>query len=188
MNETNEERAWRESAVRRALAAAFAVMRTVQRGVPADLDTPDDTGRSVVLDTYVSLLFEAVPSATASDITAAVRAQMLNSPFFPAPAELIEQVRQVRRQRALHAAQREAEGRQRALPAADSEIAAQARQEALERIQGILADLAAKMTASARPLPQGGAAQLDAEVARLRALEGKPMPPQANGGDDLLRQ
>ena len=147
----------REIAVRQALVASFAIMRRLQRNIP-DLDATDQFGRSVVVDAHVTLLLDAVPLVTALDVAAAVRAHMTASPFFPAPAELIEQVRQGRRQRAVD----EVEHR-KALP--PGPMLEGIRQEALATLSDIIANLNDRM----RPTRARSAATIDEEVARLRA-------------------
>ena len=157
----------REIAVRQALVASFAIMRRVQRNVP-DLDATDRHGRSVVVDTHVMLLLQAVPAVEAADVADAARAHMTASAFFPTPAELIEQVRQVRR----HGAEARGAERRLALPPTVEAAPVEAvRSEALANIAAIVASLQSRMTPERRF--SFSAATLDEHAEKLHAEDAR---------------
>lgn len=160
--------------VEQALVVGLFTLSKLLRAAP-NLAEAGPGGTSLVIEAWRVVLDGELPTLTAAEVQAGFQAHAGASPFFPAPAELIAQVRQIRSQRALRTAEDGGEERRRALPAHDSDEAAHDRQEALERIRGILADLAAKMGSRSRVLPLRSLAEMEAEVARLRVLEGKPL-------------
>lgn len=165
-----------DSDARQALIAGLFALSRIQRGAP-NLAEQDDSGDSLVLGIWEEVLSEALPTVTAGEIVAACREIPAAGPFFPAPADFIEQVRQIRRQKALAAAHGASEARRLALPAPDDEAAATARTEALARIHDILVDLTAKLGSQSRVVGRRSVEEMEAEVKRLRALEGKQITP-----------
>lgn len=158
------------SEAHQAMIAGLFMLSRLQRGAP-DLAEQSADGGSLVLGMWAQVLDDALPALTAAEVDAAVRAIPAVGPFFPAPAELIEQVRQIRRQRALSAAQGASEARRLALPAPDD---SGARVEALAAIGQIMQTLTAKLGIPERYLSKRSVHDMEVEVARMRALEGKP--------------
>ena len=160
--------------MRAALVAGFSLMRRLQRNVP-DLDECDREGRSIVLEIHLALLAQQVPTVTDEEVRLGIEAHMAASPFFPAPAELIEAVRQRRRQALQETT------RQTALPPGPEfpEVAAEARQ----RLRGLIDGVVARFGFQPARRPTRSAAVLHEEVRRLRQAEGKPSRPRPSTTD-----
>lgn len=158
----------RDLEIRQAVVVGFTLLRRLLRGVP-DLDERGPEGRSLVVEAHVVALKQAVSGVTGQDIQDAMRGCLVASPFFPTPAELIEQVRQNRRQGLLLAAESAVEARLRALPAGpEAEASREAAKAALAEMRAMVAG---RLRFEERPLPRRTLAEMEAEVERLREAD-----------------
>ena len=158
---------------RAALLVGLFSLSRVLRGAP-NLAEEAGQGRSLVATIWEQALDDHLHDLTAEEVESAVRDVLGRGVFFPAPADVIEGVRQIRRQRALRAAESALDDRVKALIAGSGDQATveAERASALAAIREIQHGLVERLTvAGIRGLPSRSLAAMEAEVARLREAD-----------------